>query len=60
MLPAHMMLTLIGGLNWAMTLVWPFLVWFCVTQPGHRWLLPLLALVFFFAFRHVAGREKRF
>lgn len=60
MLPAHMMLTLIGSLNWAMTLAWPFLVWFCVTQPGHRWLLPLLALVFFLRFATLRSEKNVF
>ncbi|QOL16536.1 COG4648 family protein [Dickeya dianthicola] len=35
-----------GVLVGVMTLSWPFLVWFSITHPDHRWLLPLLALVF--------------
>ncbi|MBP2846244.1 hypothetical protein J8655_12215 [Dickeya oryzae] len=35
-----------GVLVSVMTLSWPFLVWFSITHPDHRWLLPLLALVF--------------
>ncbi|ACZ78996.1 conserved hypothetical protein [Dickeya parazeae Ech586] len=35
-----------GVLVSVMTLGWPFLVWFSITHPDHRWLLPLLALVF--------------
>lgn len=35
-----------GVLVGVMTLSWPFLVWFSITHPDHRWLLPLLALLF--------------
>lgn len=35
-----------GVLVSVMTLGWPFLVWFSITHSDHRWLLPLLALVF--------------
>lgn len=44
------MRTLINGLSWLMTLAWPFLVWFSVTRPDHRWLLPVLALTFILRF----------
>ncbi|MEI7078198.1 hypothetical protein WBW39_16665 [Pectobacterium versatile] len=39
------MRVLIRSLNILMTLAWPFLAWFSITHPEHRWLLAVLALM---------------
>ncbi|WJY15105.1 hypothetical protein PCO82_22205 [Pectobacteriaceae bacterium CE90] len=51
---------LVNGLSWLMTLLWPFLVWFSVTHPDHRWLLVLLALMFLLRFATLRGDKRVF
>ncbi|MBJ7222267.1 MULTISPECIES: hypothetical protein [unclassified Brenneria] len=54
------MRALINSLNWLMTLAWPFLVWFSVVHPEHRWLPAALALMFFLRFATVRGDKNLF
>ncbi|RLM22459.1 DNA gyrase subunit B [Brenneria alni] len=54
------MRALINSLSWLMTLAWPFLVWFSVTHPEHRWLLPMLVLMFILRFATLNGEKNVF
>ncbi|MFP1816443.1 hypothetical protein ACLEC2_11655 [Lonsdalea quercina] len=49
---------LTAGLSALLTLSWPFLVWFSVTHPHQRWILPLLVLVFLLRF-YALSKDKR-
>ncbi|QGU88075.1 hypothetical protein [Erwinia sorbitola] len=49
------MLRILTGL---LLVLWPFLVWFSLTHPQYRWLLPLMALLFvlrWLGLRHQVG-----
>lgn len=54
------MRALIRCLNVLMMLTWPFVVWFGITHPDHRWLLPVLALMFLLRFAALRGEKHVF
>ncbi|WP_407722938.1 COG4648 family protein [Pectobacterium carotovorum] len=55
-----MMRVLIRSLNILMTLAWPFLAWFSITHPEHRWLLAVLALMFVLRFATLRDENNLF
>ncbi|ASY75316.1 COG4648 family protein [Pectobacterium polaris] len=54
------MRVLISSLNILMTLAWPFLAWFSITHPEHRWLLAVLALMFVLRFATLRDENNLF
>ncbi|MBB1527716.1 hypothetical protein H4Q82_14565 [Pectobacterium carotovorum subsp. carotovorum] len=54
------MRVLIRSLNILMTLAWPFLAWFSITHPEHRWLLAVLALMFVLRFATLRDENNLF
>ncbi|XYQ54898.1 hypothetical protein ACS91J_00160 [Pectobacterium carotovorum] len=54
------MRVLIRSLNILMTLAWPFLAWFSITNPEHRWLLAVLALMFVLRFATLRDENNLF
>ncbi|MEQ9746152.1 hypothetical protein ACIPUP_09935 [Pectobacterium actinidiae] len=52
------MRVLISSLNILMTLAWPFLAWFSIVHPEHRWLLAVLALMCVLRFTTLRGDEN--
>ncbi|AOR63135.1 hypothetical protein [Pectobacterium wasabiae] len=55
-----MIRVLISSLNVLMTIAWPFLAWFSITHPEHRWLLVVLALMFVLRFTTLRDDKHAF
>ncbi|PLR37341.1 DNA gyrase subunit B [Chimaeribacter californicus] len=54
----RLIFTALQGVGWLTTLAWPFLVWFSLTHPGYRALLPLLACLFLVRALACVGRRE--